>query len=170
METGLFWWRVGGRRRRSRSDGDDKEGGEKVCVRVSGRICVSPCGRKQRASRERTKYSTHLCVCVSFIKRRAAVIEERKERWPLAGLQGRDEKERAEEQEGKPRGRGRKREDGGGTASCVKPERPSIVSPSSRFSSLLLGSLPHLSLFSFHPFHYLTFSPSVCLFSLPWGL
>ena len=35
-------------------------------------------------------------------------MEERKERWPLAGLQGRDEKERAEEQEGKPRERKKK--------------------------------------------------------------
>ena len=58
-----------------------------MCVHVSGRICVSLRGRKQRASGEWTKYSTHLCVCVcvcvclcvSFIKRRAAVMEERKE-------------------------------------------------------------------------------------------
>ena len=41
-------------------------GRRKVCVRASGRICVSLRGRKQRASRERTKYSTHLCVCVFY--------------------------------------------------------------------------------------------------------
>lgn len=72
----------------------------KVCICVSGRICVSLCERNSGQMKVEGRKCAlcifvcfYVCVRVSFIKERPSDCRKRKkERWPLAQLQGRDKK------------------------------------------------------------------------------
>lgn len=132
----------------------------KVCVHVSGRICAALCERNSRQVRERGWAAVdwvHLCLCVCLLLKEERLYGRKKERWPLACLQGRDEKERGEEQEenwGWGR-KGKEKEDGGGIISFsffffLKPDRPLTVSLSLfHVSTKLSSSFPSFLLSHF---------------------
>lgn len=128
------------------------------------RLCVGGTAGERERTDGRRRRAASLCfafLCVSFIKRRAAVMEEGRKRGDPRGCASRGEMKKREERSR----RSIEEEDRGGTVSLLKPERPSMVSSS---LSRLLAS-PSLTFLS-HPSRYLTFSLSVCLFPLPWGL
>lgn len=141
-----------------------------VCVRVSGRICVSLCERNSRENT--TMCGMHLCVCVCFfIERKATVMVERKRDDPWLGSRGEMKKkeERSRRKTEREEERGVEEEDIGGIISFLKLEKPSMVSMSLSHLSFLSLFL-HFSHFLFlPPPSYLPFSLSVCLFFLPLG-